>query len=145
MTNDGHAILREIDVKHPAAKSMIELSRAQDEEVGDGTTSVIILAGTLPCGPNSMLWDHHLSFFVKQNLMSKKRGVFLHDRRNVARCGASSGAQNSPYRHHPGEFVVCAKRALLENITHKRTLPTLRIFAEHKTPVNQTKQYECGT
>ena len=32
---------------HPAAKSMIELSRAQDEEVGDGTTSVIILAGEL--------------------------------------------------------------------------------------------------
>uniref|UniRef100_A0A7S4USL6 T-complex protein 1 subunit gamma n=1 Tax=Guillardia theta TaxID=55529 RepID=A0A7S4USL6_GUITH len=47
MTNDGHAILREIDVKHPAAKSMIELSRAQDEEVGDGTTSVIILAGEM--------------------------------------------------------------------------------------------------
>jgi len=45
MTNDGNAILREIDVAHPAAKSMIELSRAQDEEVGDGTTSVIILAG----------------------------------------------------------------------------------------------------
>jgi hypothetical protein len=42
-TNDGHAILREIDVAHPAAKSMIELSRTQDEEVGDGTTSVIIL------------------------------------------------------------------------------------------------------
>merc|ERR1719261_1990844 len=47
MTNDGHAILREIDVKHPAAKSMIELSRAQDEEVGDGTTSVIVLAGEM--------------------------------------------------------------------------------------------------
>lgn len=45
VTNDGHAILREIEVTHPAAKSMIELSRAQDEEVGDGTTSVIILAG----------------------------------------------------------------------------------------------------
>jgi T-complex protein 1 subunit gamma len=47
MTNDGNAILREVDVSHPAAKSMIELSRAQDEEVGDGTTSVIILAGEL--------------------------------------------------------------------------------------------------
>lgn len=47
MTNDGNAILREIDVTHPAAKSMIELSRAQDEEVGDGTTSVIILAGEM--------------------------------------------------------------------------------------------------
>lgn len=45
LTNDGNAILREVDVTHPAAKSMIELARAQDEEVGDGTTSVIILAG----------------------------------------------------------------------------------------------------
>jgi T-complex protein 1 subunit gamma len=47
MTNDGNAILREIDCNHPAAKSMIELARAQDEEVGDGTTSVIILAGEM--------------------------------------------------------------------------------------------------
>ena len=56
LTNDGNAILREvsprvsskqIDVAHPAAKSMIELARAQDEEVGDGTTSVIILAGEI--------------------------------------------------------------------------------------------------
>jgi T-complex protein 1 subunit gamma len=47
MTNDGNAILREIDVVHPAAKSMIELSRVQDEEVGDGTTSVIVLAGEM--------------------------------------------------------------------------------------------------
>mmetsp|Transcript_45855 Transcript_45855/g.70120 ORF Transcript_45855/g.70120 Transcript_45855/m.70120 type:complete len:104 (-) Transcript_45855:1462-1773(-) len=47
LSNDGHAILREIDVNHPAAKSMLEISRAQDEEVGDGTTSVIILAGEM--------------------------------------------------------------------------------------------------
>ena len=47
ITNDGHCILREVDVSHPTAKSMIELSRAQDEEVGDGTTSVIILAGEM--------------------------------------------------------------------------------------------------
>jgi T-complex protein 1 subunit gamma len=49
MTNDGNAILREIQVQHPAAKTMIEISRTQDEEVGDGTTSVIILGRiTLP-------------------------------------------------------------------------------------------------
>jgi T-complex protein 1 subunit gamma len=47
MTNDGNCILREVDVSHPAAKSMIELARAQDEEVGDGTTSVIVLAGEM--------------------------------------------------------------------------------------------------
>merc|ERR1712055_1041125 len=44
MTYDGNAILREITVQHPAAKTMIEIARTQDEEVGDGTTSVIILA-----------------------------------------------------------------------------------------------------
>lgn len=47
MTNDGNAILREVDVSHPGAKSMVELSRAQDEEVGDGTTSVIVIAGEM--------------------------------------------------------------------------------------------------
>lgn len=47
ITNDANAILREIDVSHPAAKQMIELSRAQDEEVGDGTTSVIVLTGEM--------------------------------------------------------------------------------------------------
>jgi len=47
ITNDGNCILREVDVSHPAAKSMIELSRAQDEEVGDGTTSVIVLSGEI--------------------------------------------------------------------------------------------------
>lgn len=47
MTSDGNAILREINVSHPAAKSMIEIARTQDEEVGDGTTSVIILAGEM--------------------------------------------------------------------------------------------------
>lgn len=47
LTNDGNAILREITVEHPAAKSLIEISRTQDEEVGDGTTSVIVLAGEL--------------------------------------------------------------------------------------------------
>lgn len=47
LTNDGNAILREVDVAHPAAKAMLELSKTQDEEVGDGTTSVTVLAGEL--------------------------------------------------------------------------------------------------
>merc|ERR1719242_1252918 len=44
MTNDGNAILREIQVQHPAAKSLIEIARTQDDECGDGTTSVVVLA-----------------------------------------------------------------------------------------------------
>ncbi|KRZ67418.1 T-complex protein 1 subunit gamma [Trichinella papuae] len=44
ITNDGNAILRELQVQDAAAKAMIEISRTQDQETGDGTTSVIILA-----------------------------------------------------------------------------------------------------
>ncbi|PSC73318.1 T-complex 1 subunit gamma [Micractinium conductrix] len=58
LTNDGNAILREIDVSHPAAKSIIELSRTQDEEVGDGTTSVIILAGEMLAAAEPHLERH---------------------------------------------------------------------------------------
>jgi len=58
ITNDGNCILREVDVSHPTAKSMIELSRAQDEEVGDGTTSVIILAGEMLILSEQLLLDN---------------------------------------------------------------------------------------
>merc|ERR1712216_45733 len=47
ITNDGNCILREIDLKNPIAKSLIELSSTQDCEVGDGTTTVVILASEL--------------------------------------------------------------------------------------------------
>src|SRR5574339_224912 len=47
ITNDGATILKEIDVQHPAAKMMVEITKSVDNEVGDGTTSVIVLAGSL--------------------------------------------------------------------------------------------------
>lgn len=47
ITNDGATILKEIDIAHPIGKMMVELSKIQDQEVGDGTTSVVILAGEL--------------------------------------------------------------------------------------------------
>ena len=47
VTNDGATILKEIDVQHPAAKMMVEISKAVDNEVGDGTTSTVVFAGAL--------------------------------------------------------------------------------------------------
>ncbi|MHA1383516.1 MAG: thermosome subunit beta [Candidatus Helarchaeota archaeon] len=47
ITNDGATILEEIDVQHPAAKMMVEIARAQDDEVGDGTTTAVVIAGEL--------------------------------------------------------------------------------------------------
>ncbi len=47
ITNDGVTILEEIDVQHPAAKMIVEVAKTQDKEVGDGTTTAIVLAGEL--------------------------------------------------------------------------------------------------
>ena len=47
ITNDGATILKEIDVQHPAAKMMVEVSKSIDNEVGDGTTSSVVVAGSL--------------------------------------------------------------------------------------------------
>ncbi|GAB0091315.1 T-complex protein 1 subunit delta [Sergentomyia squamirostris] len=47
ITNDGATILKQMNVLHPAAKMLVELSRAQDIEAGDGTTSVVVVAGAL--------------------------------------------------------------------------------------------------
>src|SRR3990167_6945056 len=47
VTNDGVTILREMQIEHPAAKMIVEIAKTQEEEVGDGTTTVAILAGEL--------------------------------------------------------------------------------------------------
>ena len=47
ITNDGVTILDEMEIKHPAAKMMVEVAKAQDSEVGDGTTSAVIISGEL--------------------------------------------------------------------------------------------------
>ena len=47
ITNDGATILDEMDVQHPAAKMMVEVAKTQDDEVGDGTTTAVVMAGEL--------------------------------------------------------------------------------------------------
>src|SRR5271157_5722234 len=47
ITNDGVTILEEMSIEHPAAKMMVEVAKTQNEEVGDGTTSAVVLAGEL--------------------------------------------------------------------------------------------------
>ncbi|MBS7630657.1 TCP-1/cpn60 chaperonin family protein [Candidatus Bathyarchaeota archaeon] len=47
ITNDGATILKEIDVQHPVAKMIVEVAKTQDDEVGDGTTTAVILSGEL--------------------------------------------------------------------------------------------------
>ena len=47
VTNDGATIVEKMEIQHPVAKLLVELSKSQDNEVGDGTTGIVVLAGAL--------------------------------------------------------------------------------------------------
>ena len=47
ITNDGATIMKEFDIQHPAAKMLVEVAKSQDNEVGDGTTTAVVIAGEL--------------------------------------------------------------------------------------------------
>ncbi len=65
ITNDGATILKEIDVQHPAAKMMVEISKTVDNEVGDGTTSSVVFGGTLLAKAEDLLKkDVHASVII---------------------------------------------------------------------------------
>jgi len=66
ITNDGVAILEEMEIEHPAAKMIVEVARTQEEEVGDGTTTAVIIAGELLKNAQSLLEQNiHPSIIIK--------------------------------------------------------------------------------
>jgi thermosome len=81
ITNDGATILEEIDVRHPAAKIMVEIARTQDSECGDGTTTAVLLAGellteaekllTLKIHPNIIISGYKKALAKSQELLQK--------------------------------------------------------------------------
>ncbi len=81
ITNDGATILKEIDVQHPAAKMMVEVAKATDSEVGDGTTSSVVLAGALLEKAESLIDDEIHSVIIADGYKkaSRKATEFLNN------------------------------------------------------------------
>jgi T-complex protein 1 subunit alpha len=81
VTNDGATILRLLEVEHPAAKVLTELSAQQDEEVGDGTTSVVILAAELLRRANDLVRQkiHPTNIIAGYRLAMREGCKFLRD------------------------------------------------------------------
>ena len=66
VTNDGVTILEEMQIEHPSAKMIVEVAKTQDDEVGDGTTTAVILAGELLKNAESLLDQNiHPTVIVK--------------------------------------------------------------------------------
>jgi len=79
VTNDGATILSQIEIKHPAAKILVELAQTQDEAVGDGTTSVVILAAELMKRANELIKNgiHPTNVIAGMKLAAKKSIEFI--------------------------------------------------------------------
>lgn len=79
ITNDGATILKQLEVTHPAAKVLVELSQIQDREVGDGTTSVVILAAELLRRANELVKNkvHATSVMSGYRLALKESVLFI--------------------------------------------------------------------
>lgn len=78
ITNDGATILKEIDVQHPGAKFVVDLAKTQDSEVGDGTTSVIVLAGELLKKAEDLLEQNiHPSIIVEGYRLAREKTLDL--------------------------------------------------------------------
>lgn len=76
ITNDGATILKEIDVQHPAAKMLVEISKTTDNEVGDGTTSAVVLAGALLENAESLInQDVHPTIIVDGYRKAQKKVI----------------------------------------------------------------------
>jgi thermosome len=74
VTNDGATILREMDIEHPVAKMIVEVARAQDDEIGDGTTTAVIIAGELLKKAEALLdQDVHPTVIVSGYKMAQSR------------------------------------------------------------------------
>jgi len=80
ITNDGATILKEMDIEHPAAKMMVEVSKTTDNEVGDGTTSVVILTGELLSKAEALIdKDVHPTIIVDGYRKAEEKSLQLFD------------------------------------------------------------------
>jgi thermosome len=78
ITNDGATILQEMNVEHPIAKIMVDIAKTQDKEVGDGTTTVVILAGELLKGAGDLLEQGvHPTTVIRGYKMAAEKAVSI--------------------------------------------------------------------
>ena len=145
ITNDGATILDEIDIVHPAAKFLSKLSKTQDIEVGDGTTSVVVVAGELLSKAEELLnndihptkiIDGYLLAFEKslEILNSLAISVDPNNKEEVLKVAKTTIATKSiaPYSDHFANIAYDAIRAIMHEENGKKKIPIDDIKIEKK-------------
>ncbi|OMJ77313.1 hypothetical protein SteCoe_23141 [Stentor coeruleus] len=124
ISNDGATILRSLEVQHPAAKVLVELSRLQDQEVGDGTTSVVIVAAELlkrandlvkyKIHPTTIIAGYRLAMkesiqYIKDYLSVKTESLGKDAILNVAKTSLNSKLIGAESDHFANMIVSCVE------------------------------------
>jgi thermosome len=127
ITNDGAAILEEIEVEHPAAKMMVEIAKTQDAMVGDGTTTAVILAGELLKRAEDLLDQNiHPTILVSGYRKAAQKAievinknsisVEIDDRNTLKKVAVTSMGSKAvgPAKEHLAEMAIDAVRQIAE-------------------------------
>lgn len=129
VTNDGATVMRELDIVHPAAQLLVEVAKSQDEEIGDGTTSVVVLSCAILDAVRPYLEDHvHPQFICRcfrtaLNLVVSKLNELAvtidgDQRETLEKCAATTLRSKlvSDSRQFFAKMVVDAVSCLDENL-----------------------------
>ncbi|MFQ6136437.1 MAG: thermosome subunit beta [Candidatus Hydrothermarchaeales archaeon] len=145
VTNDGAAILKEMDVEHPAAKMMVEVAKTMDDEVGDGTTTAVVIAGELlkqaedlleqEVHPTIVAEGYRLAAEKAQEILNRTATPFSVEDKDILKKVATTamtgkGAEKS--KDHLAELVVKAVKAVAEDIDDKIIIDSDDIKLEKK-------------
>ncbi|NWG11031.1 thermosome subunit [Candidatus Bathyarchaeota archaeon] len=127
ITNDGAAILDEIEVEHPAAKMMVEIAKTQDDMVGDGTTTSVVLAGELLKKAEDLLDQNiHPTVLVSGYRKAAQKAietvyrigipVDIEDRETLKKVAITSMASKTvgPAKEHLAEIAIDAVKQIAE-------------------------------
>jgi thermosome len=127
ITNDGAAILNEIEVEHPAAKMMVEIAKTQDDMVGDGTTTAVVLAGELLKRAEELLDQNiHPTIIVSgyrkaaqkamETINKSAIDVDIDDRATLKKVAVTSMASKAvgPAKEHFADIAIDAVRKVAE-------------------------------
>ncbi len=145
ITNDGVTILEEMQIEHPAAKMMVEVAKTQNEEVGDGTTTAVVIAGELLKRAGDLLeQDIHPTVIIRgYNLAMKKaievlekisKPVTIEDKETLKKIALTSMSGKSGYGNmeHLANLVVDAVMQVAEKKNGKVVIDTDNVKREKK-------------
>ena len=154
ITNDGATILDKLDVQHPAAKMLVQIAKAQDDEVGDGTKTCVILAGELLKAAEALLEKNiHPTVIISGyrkalqktiefiDMLSKKISIDdIETLKNIAGTALTSKAVHGA-REHLAELAVKAVKQVAEKRANKWyvDLDNVQIIKKHGGSIRDTQ------